>query len=73
MCTDVLAACVIPESTARSVMEHALLNDEREYRTVRRNVLDDVDEPPHSVMSCPHPAAVCDTTALSYAPIFMCS
>uniref|UniRef100_A0A8C5BH49 LLGL scribble cell polarity complex component 2 n=1 Tax=Gadus morhua TaxID=8049 RepID=A0A8C5BH49_GADMO len=56
-----------------TVMEHALLNDEREYRTVRRNVLDDVDEPPHSVMSCPHPAAVCDTTALSYAPIFMCS
>lgn len=33
-CTDVcplLAACVSPESAARRVMEHALLNDESEY------------------------------------------
>lgn len=37
-CNDTSFACClcVPESAARRVMEHALLNDESEYSIVRR-------------------------------------
>lgn len=45
VCTDLSSACClcVPESAARRVMEHALLNDEREYLREREYSNSDVE------------------------------
>lgn len=45
-CTDVSSACClcVPESAARRVMEHALLNDESEYSREKDKMLDQTEE-----------------------------